>query len=90
MVDSESRFINNMFGGVNGRKVIFTLIISGINNGDVTFTQQFAKNGTGIFIGGTDGSVSIVSGGSICFVYLSDARLPDNDGSGLWMYQYKN
>ena len=96
-IDSESRFINNMFGGVNGRKVIFTLIISGINNGDVTFTQQFAKNRTGIFIGGTDGSVSIVSGGSICFVYLSDARLPDNqgynnpgNGSGLWMYQYKN
>jgi hypothetical protein len=96
MVDSQSRFINNMYGGVNGRKVIFTLIITALNNGDVTFTQQFAKNGTGIFIGGTNGSVSITSGGSICFIYLADARLPDNQGynnpgsgSGLWMYQYK-
>ena len=95
--DSNSRYINNMYGGVNGRKVIFTLLITNSNNGDVTFTQQFAKNGTGIFIGGTNGSVAITSGGSICFVYVADARLPDGQGynnpgagSGLWMYQYKS
>jgi len=90
-----SKFITNMNGGVNGRMVIFTLLISLSNNGDVTFTQQFAKNGTGIYIGNLNSSVSLTYGKSICFVYMSDASLPNTQafnfpgtGTGLWMFQY--
>ena len=92
---ANSKFISNMYGGVNGRQVIFTLLITSSNNGDVTFTNQFAKNGTGIYVGAANASVAITSGRSICFVYVGDARLPDNQGfnnpgagSGLWMLQY--
>jgi len=65
------------------------------NNGDVTFTNQFAKNGTGVFVGGTNGNVSLNYGKSICFVYMASASLPNTlafnypgTGSGLWMMQY--
>ena len=90
-----SKFITNMNGGVDGRMVIFTLLISLSNNGDVTFTNQFAKNGTGVFIGGTNGTISLTYGKSICFVYMASARLPNTlafnypgTGTGLWMMQY--
>jgi hypothetical protein len=77
--------------------VIFTLEIILTNNGDVTFTQQYAKNGTGIFIANTSGNVSLTYGRSVCFVYMSSTSFPNTsafnypgNGSGLWMLQYVN
>jgi hypothetical protein len=48
---SNSRVINNISGGVNGRQVIFVLDIDDVNEpGGVNFWNYFAKNGTGIYI----------------------------------------
>jgi collagen type VII alpha len=98
------RFINNIseLGGVtpvNGRKVIFMLKIDLSNNFPVTFTSNWAKNGTGIYFppSFTDGYVTISAGESVCFIYMADLSLPLNSGynnpgpgSGLWVYQYKS
>jgi len=96
---AQPMYINNMSGGVDGRQVIFTIPIGATNNISVTFTTMHAKNETGIWAhgGAHRGSITITSGQSICFIYMSQASLPENEGchspgvgTGLWMFQYKS
>lgn len=96
---SDTRYITNINGGVDGRMVIFTLFMDSHNNGTIIFTNQHAVNGTGIFIGEMNNcckNIKLTAGKSICFIYMANARIPNNSGfnvgqgSGLWMLQYCN
>ena len=92
--NSIPKFINNMIGGTNGRQIIFTLSLNLTINDKITFSKINSKNGTGIYIPGNINEILLLPGESICFIYINNARiLEDNNaglGTGLWFYQYKS
>jgi hypothetical protein len=95
----KTRFITNINGGVDGRMIIFSCSLTSCNNGTIIFTNEYSKNGTGIFLGefSPEKFIKLTSGKSICFIYMAEASLPNDkrfknagDGKGLWMLQYYN
>ena len=92
--NSIPKFINNMIGGTNGRQIIFTLSSNLTINDKITFSKINSKNGTGIYIPGNINEIVLLPGESICFIYINNARiLEDNNaglGMGLWFFQYKS
>jgi len=95
----KTKFITNINGGVDGRMVIFTSQLCSNNNGNIIFTDEYSKNGTGIFMGDafSEKSIKLTSGKSICFIYMANASLPNDKrfknvgvGKGLWMLQHYN
>lgn len=92
--NSIPKFINNITGGVNGRKIIFTISPNLTKNDIITFSRINSKNGTGLYIPENLNEIILYPGESICFIYIKDSFIPENNNidlsSGLWFYQYKS